>query len=419
MQVFFIFFNILGLIYFGLKKRCFDFYSLAFLSAIVYFMPGFFGYVIYPTINIREDKVVPIIEETYLVMIAVLIAILMGAFIYDQMFPKLKLTLIKLKGSTYAPIIIISIALIGFMLTIITTGDVLFSPKKSLVMEALNRWQLVWSRGSALATVVCFAHKKWRLFFIGFFLLAFNLYIGFRVSFAMAIIANFTIWMFSQGKQQLLGKRNFTKYWRQTLIFVFSAYLIFFYKNIYIYIKAARWDLLFISIKEPDFYLKVITQSEPFITQTVLNEVISRDFTVGIDHIIKSIASQLLIYSGWLNTKDFNELFQPQLFPYQQAGLAANIWAEMWSGGGWFLLIIFIGVFTFILGIASFLLRYENPTFRGGISLFFSYWAFYIHRNDIYNQLSFQKQIFLLWIFVIILCYAIPIKKTKKIIINN
>ncbi len=413
MRLLFILIAVIFSLYFLLKKRYFDFFSLAFVSSIIYFLPGFFGYVLYP--DPFGFAIIPIalIDDTYIVMILVLFGIFSGAFIYDHFLPQPKFTNLYIKGSSYALFIILGIGIIGFILTLLTVGDALFVGKKALYMTYFEqmRWQLVWGAGGSLAMVISYNYRQWLLFGISSFLMIFNLYIGNRTYFALAIISIGLIFMFDAGKQQVLSKSNIRKYWRQITIFLSLAYLFFLYKGIYQYVRRGYWDMIANLLTTPSFYLTVVTKSEPFITQSVLNEVLEQKFQVGLTHVVSNTISQLMIFSSILNVKDFNARFQPALFPTRIAGLAGNIWAEMWSSGGWILLLIFIIIYVIFLGIGSRLLFYQNNTLKGGVSLLFSYWAFYIHRNDISNQLSFEKQILLLLIFSFVLAYFIPVKR--------
>ena len=86
----------IGLFYFVIKVRLFDFFSIAFFSGMLYFMPGFVGYVTefntpYSPYVKRPDKIV---DEAYLIMIFVQGSILFSAIIYDFFFQKKKLILV-------------------------------------------------------------------------------------------------------------------------------------------------------------------------------------------------------------------------------------------------------------------------------------------------------------------------------------
>lgn len=416
MQIVFIVFALFGMAYFSLVKRRFDFFSLAFFSAVVYFLPGFFGYVLDREREFITERIyISILNETYLVMIIVILGIWLGAVYYDSSFKPPQNFKTKLLGGTkYIPMIIVAIGIIGFIMTYLTTGDALFNPRKLDIKEDLNQWHLVWARGAALGLVVSFTHKKFKLFWICLALLLFDFYAGFRSSFAMAILAVFTLWFFDKGKRVLVGKTLLLKYWKQTVIFLTGCASLFIYKKLFITVKSQQWDIVLDKITDSDLYIKAFAQSEPFTTQLILNEVIKRNFTVDIKYIFNGIFAELVpLVSGMIEHPSFNDLFQPVLFPFRRGGVANNIWAQMWSSGGWLLLIVFVIIFVIGLGIASQLIHNQQPTIRAGVALFFTYWGFYFHRNDISTEVSLLKQITLLWLFAIFFAAFIPVKSKK------
>lgn len=416
MQLFFIFLTVIFSPYFLFKKRQFDFFSLAFISAIIYFLPGFFGYVLYPNQFGLNTVPTPIIDSTYIVMILVISGIFIGAVVYDNFFPKKKFKSLYIKGSSYSLLIFLSVGILGFLLTLSVVGDDFFTGNKTSHMRHYHnmRWQLLWAVGASLSMVISFFRRKWIYFAIASLLMIFNVYIGHRSYFAFTVIAIGVIWLFDRGKKPLLTKKFCLKYWWQILLFTGLAYFFFLYKSIYRYVLLGEWTIIGSKLSEPSFYLSAITNSEPFVTQSILNEVLRQNFQLGLDHVLFNVINQLLIFSSLLNVPDFNARFQRELFPTRDAGLAANIWAEMWSSGGWILLILFIIVFVVFLGIGSRLLFYQNITFKSGVSLIFSCWAFYIHRNGIHNQLSFEKQFILLLVFGLLLPRLLPIKKRNN-----
>jgi hypothetical protein len=415
MQVVFIVCALFGSAYFCLVKRRFDFFSLAFFSAIIYFLPGFFGYVLDRDREFITERIyISILDETYLVMILVLIGILLGAVYYDTCFKPPQNFKTKLIGSKYIPLIIVAVAVFGFIMTYLTTGDSLFQPRKLDLKEDLNQWHLVWARGAALGLVVSFSQKQFRLFWICLALLLFDFYAGFRSSFAMAILALFTLWMFDKGKRIFFGKNLVFKYWKQTVFFLMGCASLFIYKKLFITVKSQKWDVVIDKITDSDLYIRAFAQSEPFTTQLILNEVVKRNFTVDVKYIFNGIFAELVpMVSGIVDHPSFNDLFQPVLFPFRRGGVANNIWAQMWSSGGWLLLIIFLIIFVLGLALASNLLHNQQPTIRAGVALFFTYWGFYFHRNDVSTEVSLLKQIFLLWIFAILMAALIPFKSKK------
>lgn len=412
MQEIFIFIAILGLLYFGIVKRRFDFFSLAYLSACIYFLPGFFGYALEPrTPNISIRQVSLLVNETYLVMSTVLIAITFGGIFYD-LKPKKYKSRFKLKNTHYTTWIAFTIAIFGFFASLVTIGlENLLNPDKSTLISQLNRWHLIWTVGASIATILSFLEKRWLIFIGCIVLLLFDLYIGFRHSLAITLLSLFSLWSHDQGRQRIVQNS------KAILGGLAIAFTLFIYKFLYVAIKRGNWHLVGERLSDLDFYEKAITQSEPFTTQVILNSVIQNNLHVGINH-FKNLVYQLTFFSNNLGTNSvasFNDLFQPILFPTAISGMANNIWAEMWSSGGWLLLLAFIIVFVIILFFGSYYLGNSDPVVKGGLTSAMTYWAFYIHRNDLMYQITLEKRVIVFWCIFVIFSMFISFTRSRNI----
>lgn len=400
MQAVFLAVALLGSLYFLLAKRRFDFLSVAFFSACVYFMPGFFGYAnTYLGVGLeREVAQVELVPETYLVFVLVLGAILSAAVLLDFLKEGPPLT-VRLRGGGTAAVWATALGLAGFVASFATMGDVLLYSEKVDVLDGLDRWHLLWSIGASLGVVLAFGQRRWLLLAVCTFLLLVDVYVGFRVSFATTAVAVFALWL-SEGGRQRFALRN----WKIALAGGGLAFFVFVYKQLYVTIKLGMWDSISDRTSDAGFYSTVVTQSEPFTTQAILNGVLANDFRVGLGHLAGFVNLVVPFSQGVFGpATSFNTLFQPALFPETQGGMANNIWAEMWSSGGWPLLALFVLVFVLALALGSYLLQARDPVLAGGAALFFAYWAFYIHRNDLLFQLTLERRVFFFWVFCALL----------------
>ena len=137
MQVLFILMALLGCTYFLLCLRQFDFFSVAFFSACVYFLPGFFGYTVAP-VGVGMTMPVDLERQTYLVMVGVLVAIWAGAFLFDST-GRSHVVEWDLSGTAAAALCATLLAVIGYALIWATAGAALFDDDKIAMMESLNR----------------------------------------------------------------------------------------------------------------------------------------------------------------------------------------------------------------------------------------------------------------------------------------
>jgi hypothetical protein len=182
------------------------------------------------------------------------------------------------------------------------------------------------------------------------------------------------------------------------------ALFFFLYKAIAFSVKIGDWDLVAKALGDLQTYELTITRSEPFVIQQVLNDVVKTNFQVPPENVLSAFG-QLILFAPdlGLSSPSFNDLFQPTLFPSVEYGMAANIWAQMWSAGGWGLLILFLIIFNSVLAVGNATLRSPSTIIRAGFAPVFLYWGFYIHRNDISYAINIEKRL----IFILFTCIAL------------
>jgi len=395
----------LGGAFFLFAKRRFDFFSTAYVAAVVYFLPGLFGYVLTPpTLIMPIQERVTLIEEAYGVMIVVILTILLGAICFDVLFSRSSIHL-KLHGSERTVLYLAAVAVLGFALSVITMPETLLMANKLLMMQGINRWHLVWTVGASLGAVVSFTLRRWGILLLCCALLACDAFVGFRSSIATTLVALFTLWLASKGSQRLAVSG-----FKPMIAAGFCAMAVFLYKYLYISVKLGDWTEVGRRFTSPDMYLMAILRSEPFTTQMILHEVIRTNFQVGMAH-FGDLIYQMGFFLPSLGgpPKSFNDYYQSALFPEAYGGMASNIWAEMLSGGGWPILLCFCAAFAALLAVGSALLRIRDASLRGAFALVFAYWAFYIHRNDLMYQINLEKRILVTFAACILLSMAVSI----------
>ncbi len=403
MGSFFYVVSILGLAYFLLAKRRFDWFAVAFFSACVYFLPGFFGYTSYLSLTGWIDN--PLNNEAYGIMILVESMILSGAIASDLFSKKRTITKVE-QGNVYVLKILLCLSITGLVLMLLTTGEALFYADKQSMMVELNRSHALFYTAVMIGSTMSFEYKKWSIFAFFCALIIFDLFIGFRASLAITAISIFTLWLSKQGQRRLIISS-----WKQLITGFLLVILLFFYQQIAYATRIGDLNLLSSLLSNVDTYVAMIKNSEPFIAQSTLNEVTERNYSVGMGHLI-GVFYQFTLFAPelGLETGSFNDLFQHDLFPDVIIGMANNIWAEMWSAGGWPLLLVFLILFVAIIKLmTAFTEKSNNITQRAFVAVMASYWAFYIHRNDIRYEIDLEKRV----LIVMILSYIIAILITK------
>ncbi|HWS72967.1 MAG TPA: hypothetical protein VN605_12680, partial [Thermoanaerobaculia bacterium] len=278
MRTFYVIVAVAGALYFLLKKRRFDFLTIGYFSALVYFLPALFGVAMSqygPWDPVRSE----LVPQTYMVMVTVILAILIGAIAYDEISHPAHRH-VGLSGTASAGNWALLLGITGLIMSVLTTGfDTLMNIDKNLLLARINLWLFVWELGGEMAVVFFFCRRQWFRFGIALLVVLADVFIGFRVAFAFSFIACFTLWAEGQGRQRF-GIRKIRPIFLASSMIAF----LFLYKAVYMPVKAGMWWLVRQQLTSFDSYGEIIKTSEPFVTQSILNQVIVTNFHVPFDH---------------------------------------------------------------------------------------------------------------------------------------
>jgi hypothetical protein len=394
MQVILLVVLAVGLLYFALRMRRVDAFTVAFFSAVIYFLPGFAGFTLSPITPASPVKLpVPMTPEALGIMVFVLGSIVIGALLWDECQSIVRDPDFRLEPCASSSTIALGLALVGMVLTWLETGGAAFAADKKIVIGAVGTWHVLWEMSASIAAVLAFLRRQYIVLLSAIALLMLDVWIGFRFALALVFVACTWLWL-DDGRRKRL--RSVSP--RHIMMILIGGLVIISYQNLKDPVRRADWNEVGHRLSSPLWYVRGVMTSEPFTTQTVLNEVVRRNFHTDMDH-IWSTSQQLILFSTQLGAEDarFNDLYQPALFPQVDHGLANNIWAQMWSAGGWPLLVAFTLIFVSALAAGSWLVRCPDPSVKAMAGLLMVYWAFYIHRNELLVQVGFAKQIFLTW----------------------
>jgi hypothetical protein len=399
MQILLILAFVIGFSYFVFARRRLDTFTVAFASAALYFLPGFVGYTLTPTTPERPVKLpVALDPETTGIMLFVLLSMVVSATVWDLVDLRRPAPGWRIRCTGAVSYVAAALGVLGLLWTIGETGPALFSSDKGVVIEVVSRGHLLWEVGAALAVIFAYAFRQWWLLTLGMVLLLVDLWIGFRYAFAMAFISLAWLAML-RAKPFRIGSLP-RRYFAAVLL---GGLAIVSYQNLKEPLRQGDWSEVSRRLSSPVWYAAGVMTSEPFTTQTVLNEIVRRDFRTDTDH-LWSASHHLIVFSPSLGAEAvrFNDLQQSALFPHVDHGLANNIWGQMWSATGWTGLVIFVVIYNLVLAAGARIVRCEDPITRGGAILLFAYWCFYIHRNELLVQVGYMKQVFLAWVACVV-----------------
>jgi hypothetical protein len=376
-----------------------DTFTIAFFSCGLYFLPGLVGYTLTPVTPEQPFKTpVELVPEAIAIMLLVVVSIIVSAVVWDRFELRRIAPTWRIQGTPLIAYAALALAVLGFVWSILETGPLLFSPDKSAVITGVSRGHLVWEMGASVGAVLAYLYRrKWALAGC-VLLLVVDAWIGFRYAIAMSFVSIAWLALFRDRAFRLSSTPK--KYVVGVLL---GGLAIISYQNLKEPIRLNDWGEVGRRMSNPVWYATGIMTSEPFTTQTVLNEIVRNDFRTDTDH-LWAASMHLILFSPLLGAEDvrFNRMHQSALFPTVDHGLADNIWGQFWSASGWTGLTIFVIVFNMILAFGARAIRCKDPAILALVSLSYAYWAFYIHRNELQVEVGYLKQVILVWLACVV-----------------
>ncbi|MCS0654820.1 O-antigen polysaccharide polymerase Wzy [Cytobacillus firmus] len=374
-------------------------FKLALFSSLVYFLPGFFGYVQLPYFLGTEE----IDAKVYIIYLLTLLTL----YTFSTIFGKQKGKSIKFgdyngKDHLITQLLVIS-TLFVFLAMLITMGSTLFSESKSDIAENHNRWRMLFQYITAIGLVYSFTIKKKSVFLLFLVLSFFNLYTGNRSHTALAFIGIIYLQLLSLNKVKII------KYKKLLLSVISIGSLFFIYKGISGALRAGLYDVVMNRLSDLNYYGSVVNRSEPFIVQNILNQVVENDYQIGLT-VYKPVLSILIpLYSEVFGNVDtFSSLYARDFYSNVNYGMGSNIFAEAYSAGGLGFVFIFIVFYSFVLLFYEKIVFFIQDNFlRSGLALSIAYMVFYIHRNNLVYQLLIQKRIILITLSIYLIAHII------------
>jgi hypothetical protein len=324
---------------------------------------------------------------------------------------------------------------------------------KNYVLMAIDRWYYYAAYALPFAFVVSVVGRNWLIVAIsGVFLLA-DLYVGFRANSAICFLA---LSMF-YGASLFKWPGGTSRYLAVAGVCIFS---IFFIKQAMYPIKAYGDIACQVAIErdielakaglQPPLrlprqgvapidhgdaglalqhfgktlstaapYIAALTESEPFVTQSILNEVVRQGFQTESGYIGNQLLSgvpggKTLFGIDVSGTPTFNDLFQNQIFPtIKTYSVANNPWAQAYAAGGYVGVSILAVVFSSALCILSALFWSTSGISRAVIAVISTWTAFYFHRNDFMTEIGILKQVIYTAVFAGLFAFCVSVVRSK------
>jgi hypothetical protein len=373
------------LLYFFAARRRYDLFTLAAVSAVVYFIPGLWG------VDLRG---IPLEPDVYIVMVGVLGSLVVYTLAFDRRLPRRPATQSATSQWLLRLHAIIAIGVFSYVLITQGVAD-------TFGMSAGRNFPgwlfIAWRVSASTFVVLAFVHRsKW--LWLGA-PMAIALYAAAdRTGLAMMALAVAAIWLSTTNRRTVWAHVI-----RLSPIIVAFGFLMLFGDLMFVAIRllvaGASFDAVASFVVTRMDWNAAIRYSEPFGTQMVLNEIIRQSFYVGPSHLV-GILYQIWPAPSMFGYKSgiFNELFQKTLFPETRSatanwGLAHNYWGEGLASGRWPMYFIFLMIYLGGLSLFNRMTHSRVAGIKALGALMGAYWAFYIHRNSLGNIITFERHI--------------------------
>jgi hypothetical protein len=394
-QITFVLIALCGCGYVAIARRTFDLCGLAFLSCIVYYWPALIGVAVLPDVELRFS----IIDEGTYDVLSIAAAMLLAATVVSdrmsaaqvvrggQLPARLALADDKLVG----PVALL-VAVCALAVTLASAGDAISSTNKQELLERLGRSHIIFEFSASIATLVFIQSRKWLPAIPSVVLLAIDLALGFRTAAVTTLLAAVVLTARLNGPQRLIHR------WKLGLLLASALISMMILKQfmfaLRVLLTTGDPGLLLDQIGRPELYLMGIIVSEPSVVTAVLNEVVMTGYSLDASHFYASVLAFLpggdLIGVG---TPGFNDLYQRELFPDIDWGMAASFFAQWYALGGLPGTAAFCAVLATVIVIMSLIAARLDGTVQTAWLLAGVYLAFYSHRNDLIFQFLLERRV--------------------------
>lgn len=405
MQIIFIISGLILIYYYFIYRDKLDIFTIAFLCCEFYFTPGFFGF----TTRVFDDKTrhyVQCSNELYFIFILVILLLFIFTVLSDFNRKKTKLYFNKFNQKDINIRLVSNVCTIILMVIIIlfllTEGRYVFGKSK---LEYINNIGLIYQILRYLVPIVfsfAIIDKNKLGYLVSGIAISIDLYMSNRTVVLLCIIIFILISIYNNNKNDIYKYKKILI----AIPLICISFLIF--ERIIEPIQKKDWSEFNKRISSVETYIDSVIVSEPFITQTILEEVIQKDYKVE-ENTVTNIFNK--------ERSTFNDYFQSDLFPnITRYKMAENIWAEIYVNYDLVGIFIMAFMYSFIIYILNILiLKFNKSIYLPYLYVVSATWIFFIHRGSVGNQLFRQKNIILVFGVCIMASYILNmmIKRMK------
>ena len=394
---------VMGSIYFTCRSRRFDFLSVFFFSGLLYTPHALIGHIEASlSYGYFYYEFSP---KAYLILVCFFAVVLVGAVLHDWLAPRHdspQFVENRINPRCFA-LMAVGGVLVGAASLMITLWHdptyILFGNKKIEWMQALGRAFVLYQFSVIFAIVAAYLSRKLSILLIAAVLGAVDLYIGFRMVFAMSFLG---ILVAESGRHEV---KPLYQRWRLCLTAVTGLVCMIAIKNLYVAIKIQDTDLLNQRIN-----LLIQNPLGAFLSNEMVGPTII--FLSGIENKIH-LGYRHLMSSFWSFVPLANELGKiPRTYNFyvqepilgvsqELVGFAESNFGAWYATGGLTGVIFFTSFYTGLTVLFTILLRRARWSYPL-LLVWLPFFTFYNFRNDFPQIFIHTKRVVLMWLVLML-----------------
>ena len=400
---------VLQFFYFAFIRNRLDFMLVFYLANILYHWQ-----IIYGWINLGKYQF-DVNVESYVILIVVFVVLQVVTMLHDVFSSHRTISHVDMERCSERhniAIILVSISCIASVLDLMQAGGNIFLGKAAFHQASVTYTMLSFFP-AAMVFIYASIYRHWVLLIASLVPLLLYLFVGFRATVVVAIIASFVAYNFNMKLISFKGLRNFL-----LMVLIFSFFVV--YKFSYIDLKSGSLESLQ-KFQDVNYikYTFFSTEWGQISSNLVLTS--SQDLTEHYSFsnaLIGSLTGVNRILAVDMKSRRFSNTIEQHANPGFSYGLGGTFWGEMFQAGGGksFQLGGYVSVLLgalFVLFILAYL-NYKhgyNPARYVYWLYFTTFLAFYLPRTDFTLAVGNFKNI----IFLIVLAYIVLILLKGKI----
>lgn len=405
------------ILYVIVRKRKFDFFSIAAFSYIIYYFPVFNGYLR----NNNTGNQIFISNMTYFCIFIFGFLLLFFMIFFDKYYIKAgnnsnKVSNVKMLKSKneLSNFCVLILSIIGIVLMIITFrnyGGFSGAFNKVNLLKNANKITEYMKYIGLFVFVYSFIFKGKFIKLCRILSLCIMFYtflLGHRSFIVIGIISIFMHYVGTKNPVRLLEiiKKNKKKFFFIVICLLFFLFV----KNIFAAFMAGNYELVFSRLSSKEYYIDTLLESESNIIMNNLNNIVVygfkysfSDFVIGVVSLIPLVGGRILNAFNYTTFEIkmnhvFNTLYSEGI------GLGSNYIGEAYSIGNiYFLILIVILTLFFIKFLNSKRNHSSNPFTYTFLSILLTYFTFYIHRNSLIFLLTTARA----YLYILILLFLL------------